>query len=392
MAMLLSLAGAFALSVTAKLPISLLFLLGTTVFFGYFTVKEKGENRFLCLMLYGILPLLIMMGLCLWRDQYTGWMVTGSIVWGLAFVLTPFIRKNDFLSSTKVWVSACCGGLISGIIAIVIFRENLQYTGGLIPLFFACLYGVLFDQVFRWQPVTERVQCIRATAISVTALTFLTWAVGCQFTHEWLTIAFTLEGAALIWLWHTFRLSVLQAVGTGLITIGAVRLLLNPAVEDYYPQTQLIFNWYLYTYLLCAGTAFAGAFYWRKTTRHRAANFLRVIGGLLLFALVNIEIANFFANGRGLSFDFCGELASAATYTIAWTVCGAICLFCAVKKYSWLRRCGILLIGLAVLKLFASDIWHLSTALRIVVTIGVAMIMILVSFIYQQFSSQPQTK
>lgn len=390
LAMVLSLAGALALSITADLPVNLSFLLGATAFFGYFAVREKDANRFLCVTLYGILPLLIMMVVCLIKNRYSVWMIAGSIVWGLALILTPFIRKNDFLSSTKIWVSACCGGLFSGIIAILISRENLHYTSGLIPLLFACLYGLLFEQIFHWQPVTEPVQRIRATAMSIVTLTFLTWAIGAQFQHEWLTIALALEGAALIWLYRPFRLPALQGVGTGLLAIVAVRLLLNPAIEDYYGQTQLILNWYLYTYLLCACSLFAGAFYWRKTTHNSAANFLRVAGGLLLFALVNIEIANFFADGKGLTFDFCGELAQAATYTIAWTICGAICLFCAVKKNIWLRRSGILLIGLAVLKLFASDIWNLSTALRIVVTIGVAIIMILVSFIYQQFSTQPQ--
>jgi len=389
LAVLLSLVGAISVTVTAKTPIpGLLFLLGATAFFGYFTVKEKDENLFVSVAYYGIIPLLIL--LAAGRSQFFVWMVLGSILWGLAVVLTPFILKNDFLSSKKVWLSACGCGLFSGTIACIIFQANVAHTGGLMPLLFAGAYGVLFDQVFRWQPVTEPVQRFRTTGVSVVALTFLTWAIGEQFSNEWLTITLALEGAALIWLWHKFRLAILQTVGTILLTVTAMRLLLNPSIEEYYAQTQLIFNWYLYTYLLCAAATFAGAFYWRKTSNNSAAKFLRVTGGLLLFALVNIEIANFFADGWGLSFDFCGELASAATYTIAWTICGAVCLFCAVRKYSWLRKCGIVLIGLAVLKLFLSDIWHLSTALRVFVTIGVAVIMILVSFIYQQFSSQPK--
>ena len=68
--------------------------------------------------------------------------------------------------------------------------------------------------------------------------------------------------------------------------------------------------------------------------------------------------------------------------------CNNHCPFCVNKKDSWLLQTGIGLITLSVLKLFISDIWLLSSGLRILVLIGVSIIMLVVSFIYQQFKKK----
>jgi uncharacterized membrane protein len=130
---------------------------------------------------------------------------------------------------------------------------------------------------------------------------------------------------------------------------------------------------------------FSSALCWRKDSSKYFPTALNTVGGILLFALVNIEIANYFSNGVGLHFHFSGTIGEAAAYTIAWAICGAICMLCNYKNIPELQRIGIGLISLSVLKLFIADIWQLSSGLRIAVLFAVAIIMLAISFIYQQF-------
>ena len=177
----------------------------------------------------------------------------------------------------------------------------------------------------------------------------------------------------------------MQFIGAAILGSTFINLIIHTFIFNYYDRTDLILNWYLYTYLICAFSMFAGSYCWRKTESESPKTLLNALGGILLFTLINVEIANYFSNGAGeLYFHFCGKLAEAAAYTIAWAICGAICMFLTVKKPSKLLYVGIGLISLSVLKLFLSDIWELSSGLRIAVLIIVAVIMLLISFIYQQ--------
>ena len=202
-------------------------------------------------------------------------------------------------------------------------------------------------------------------------------------------MAFAIEGLSLITLWHYLKVDNIQNIGFGLMIVVAVRLLFNPFIGDYYPQTQVIFNWYLYTYVICAAMLLIGSYLWRnKDDPNQIPQIMRAISGIIIFALINIEIANYFANGKGLTFHFCGGVAEAAAYTIAWSLFGALCMFNSSPENRLPLKAGIGLISLALLKLFLSDIWMLSSGLRIVVLIGVAIILLTVSFIYQQFKRQ----
>jgi len=90
-----------------------------------------------------------------------------------------------------------------------------------------------------------------------------------------------------------------------------IRLALNPAVLEYDPRGALrIWNWYLYTYLLCAGALLVSSRVLVKTDDALSAALPRMSslfsGGavVLLFLLLNIEIADYYATGPAITFRF----------------------------------------------------------------------------------------
>ena len=94
-----------------------------------------------------------------------------------------------------------------------------------------------------------------------------------------------------------------------------------------------IFNWYLYTYLICAAAMSRRrvvAVQDRRPDRRAAAaarrRCCRRAPSILLFLLLNIEIADFYATGPTIMFRFGVSVSQDLTYTIGWLVFGMVLL------------------------------------------------------------------
>lgn len=360
--------------------------LAAAIFYGYFAVKQKSGALLASAAASLIPPFVMLCGYTLYNhrgNELLWWLIS----WNLLTMFTPFYFKEHFKESKSAWSAVTGCNLLAGTLMLIVCLNTPSLTPhvGAISFILAVAYGAFAERIYAWQKLEEGIQHPRMSGLVWAPILFLTFGILQQCTLQWKTIALAVEGVTLIWLWHGIKLNFLQNVGMGILLLAATRLLLNPFIASYYPQVNPLLNWYLYTYIIGAWAMFAGASHWRKITPPSPApKVLRIIGGVLLFALVNIEIACYFSDGRGLTFDICGELTEAATYTIAWAICGALCMFLATPKSKGLLQVGIGLIALAVLKLFLADIWQLSSGLRVAALFAVAIIMLGVSFVYQQ--------
>ena len=171
-----------------------------------------------------------------------------------------------------------------------------------------------------------------------------------------------------------------------------VRLAFNPAVFVYEPRGARIFNWYLYAYAICAASMFLAA-WWFSTTDDRlvaglprASALLPAAGVVLLFILLNIEIADFYATGREITFQFGVTLAQDLTYTIGWLVFGMLLLTAGIYLHNRLARiAAISLIAVTACKAFLYDMWSLGGLYRVVSLVGLAVSLALVALALQKF-------
>jgi uncharacterized membrane protein len=196
---------------------------------------------------------------------------------------------------------------------------------------------------------------------------------------------------ALCWLFHRLPHPGLRATGVGLLVAAFVRLALNPAVLSYHPPSGTpILNWYLYAYGLVSGALFAGA-YLLAPPRERVFGsnvqpVLYTLGTILAFLLVNVEIADYFATGTTLTFEFSGNFARDLAYTIAWALFALGLIVVGVaKRVRAVRYAGLGLLGVVVLKLFLHDLANLNQLYRIIAFAGVAVIALAASVLYQRF-------
>jgi uncharacterized membrane protein len=230
-----------------------------------------------------------------------------------------------------------------------------------------------------------------AAVLGGTSLLFFTAAIPILLSNEWLTVAWALEAAALAWLWLRVKHGGLL-IAAGLLGAGTLlRLLVNPALLEYHPRSGTpIFNWWLYTYGVSALALLAA---WRllaedeKTRDSALRSFFAFAGGLLLFVLLNIEIADFYSTGSTVTFQFSGGgFEQDMTYTLAWGVF-SLALF---GLGMWMRSkpariWAIVLVCITVAKGALHDVWSLGSLYRVGAIVGLAVTLLAVSYLTQRF-------
>jgi uncharacterized membrane protein len=87
-----------------------------------------------------------------------------------------------------------------------------------------------------------------------------------------------------------------------------------------------------------------------------------------------------------MTFSFTGNFARDMTYSIAWALFALALLLIGMRqKTKWVRYAGLALLLVTLVKLFLHDFDNLGPLYRIGAFIGVAIILIVASFVYQRF-------
>lgn len=313
------------------------------------------------------------------------------VLYMFVFTAFPIMFREKFLDSKPAWSASAASGLLFFIpIYDAVSRAMGKDLIGLLPAAFAALYFAALSDVIRHKSAGTEAQNFRLALTGGVALFFVTLIFPLQFDKEWLTLAWALEGAALVWLFGRVPHEGLKKWGYCLLGISFFRLTLNTAVFSYHPRQALpILNWYFYTYLTASAAMFTAARLWRpadeKIMDAEVKGVLMAFGAALLFLLMNIEIADFFSEGTSLTFQFSGNVARDMTYTLGWSVFAALLFGFGIKKASVLaRKASIGIFAAAVLKLFLHDVWCLAQLYRVAAFMVTAVILILVSFLYQK--------
>ena len=330
-----------------------------------------------------------------WQSMhFTEGYATLALGWQVAFFLL-FLGYPYFSAEERKplpWaIGALSGPLHFLLIYEIITKVFPNLRNGLTPAAFAIPYlaGTFF--LVRKRQADPASGDARLAWQGGAALFFLTLVFPIQFDREWITLGWALEGLALLWLFRVVPNRGLRYVGVALLCLAFIRLALNPAVLEYHKRTATpIWNWYLYAYGITILCLFAGAWLFRppRTTafERTSPTLLCSLGAILTFLLLNIEIADYFSIGPTLTFSFSGNFARDMTYSIAWALYAfALILIGMRQKTRWVRYSGLALLVVTLAKLFLHDLLNLGPLYRIGAFIGLAIILIVASFVYQRF-------
>jgi hypothetical protein len=361
------------------------------------------------------LILLAIMGLAAWSERHAlvpGAIVMTTIASGAAPVDGPHPDVQRLYLASIVYAAFIAYPLILGrrakksfapylgaVLASIAFftfakdaidEVQLDYAIGILPIFQSALMIVLLLRLLRIEPPGERM-LNRLALIAAAALAFVTLAIPLQLEKQWITIGWALEGAALVWLFTRIPHRGLLIWSGALLAAVLVRLTVNPAIWLYHPPGAMkVINWYLYTYLVAAASFFAAAWFLPRDERTKmpfALPALNGSGGLLLFFLLNIEIADFYSTGPTLTFNFfSSSLAQDLTYTMGWAAFAvAMLIIGIVMRSRGARVTALILLVITILKCFLHDLGRLGGLYRVVSLLGLAMSLVLVGILLQRF-------
>jgi hypothetical protein len=320
------------------------------------------------------------------------------LLWYLGFTLLfavfPFVFWRRFAGQVVPWATAALAGPLHFYLVhrLVKAAWPTDYLG-LLPIAFALpsIAGLLFLIRSLAADAPKRLPLL--AWFGGAALFFVTLIFPIQFDRQWITLGWALEGTALLWLFHRVPHEGLRLTGVGLLITAFVRLSLNPAVLEYHARSATpIFNWYLYTYGIATACLFVGARLLAPPRQlvlgSNARVALATLGTVLAFLLLNIEIADYFTGvgTRTLLFQFSGDFGRDMTYSIAWAVFALGLVVAGIwRRISAARWAGIVLLCVTLAKLFFHDLARLGQLYRIGAFLGVAVIAITASFLYQRF-------
>ena len=220
------------------------------------------------------------------------------------FVSYPFAVAGRAREDRDPYLAAILASAMAFFAARVAFvAGELDWMIGVIPVVEGAVLALMLRLLLRLEPAGGR-DLGRLALVAGAALAFVTVAIPLQLRQQWITIGWALEGAALAWLFTRIPHRGLFYAAVALLGTVFVRLSMNPSVLEYAPRGGVrIFNWYLYTYLICAAALMVAAWWlWRTDDRLagtvRATHLLSAGSVVLLFLLLNIEIADFYATDR----------------------------------------------------------------------------------------------
>ena len=317
--------------------------------------------------------------------------------WSLVFIVVhmafPFLFGGALAARVIPWGTAALAGPL---LFWPLYRATVELFGkeliGVLPgaLALPCLLGLF--ALIKMPSTDDSARLTQKAWFGGAALFFITLIFLLQFSKEWITIGWALEGAALVWLFRRVPHTGLILWAAGLLAASFARLALNPAVMTYHERAATpILNWYLLAYGTTALAFFAAAHLLPRDEDYQVQGIslrpsLRALGTVLAFLLVNIEIADYFSTGSTLTFRFTGSFALDMAYSLAWGAFALVLLLVGIRTGNKAGRLGSLGLFVATIaKVFLHDLWRLGQLYRVGSIFVLAVLLILVSFLYQRF-------
>ncbi len=320
------------------------------------------------------------------------WLATPAWLLALAY---PLVRGARSRGERLPFLAA----VVASAAYLLVARKALVSLGagpylGALPVVQAGLLVPHIVLLLRMEPPSAR-DMGRLALMAAAVLALVTVAIPLQLDKQWWTIGWALLAAALAWLWRRIPHRGLLVWSAGLLAASFVRLLpvANPWVLEYHARGQTpIFNWYLYAYAMVAGAHFLASWMLAGTDDRLRPGWPRLSalaaagGAVLLFLLVNIEIADYWSAGARITFRFSAGLGPDLSYTIAWALFAVALLLAGVLLGSrGTRVAAILLLVATVLKAFLHDLSRLPGLYRIGSFLGLAASLAVVALLLQRF-------
>ena len=232
------------------------------------------------------------------------------------------------------------------------------------------------------------------------ALTFVSVAIPIQLRSNWITIAWAVEGLAILWAGLEIRSVRLRAHAFTLFGLAFVKLLFWDTPYGYRPAFTPVFNRYFLSSLAVIA-CFLGAIYlYQRASERRLieAPVTKLVIGLCaavaFWLLISIETHTFFT-GRALAERIPEEAAhqrwlGQMALSVLWAAyAAALAALGFMRRIAAIRWASLVLFALTIIKAMLVDVAQLQQLYRIIVLFVLGILLLLVAWGYHKaFHSQ----
>jgi len=276
------------------------------------------------------------------------------------------------------------------IISLFIWDELMAWMGSLYFLL-AIFYGILGYSTARRGADSTRLSYFS----SAVALVFLTVAIPVQLGDTaWTTIAWAAEGAVLVWLSYAFRMPQLRWYSWVAFFLMAVRLLFFDTSLNV-SAFQPIFNERFLAFAVSIVALYAAGYFLLRERKSSGggkagASVLLIAANFFTLWLLSFEVWGSFSNAlRAAEVPVKEGLRSAQnlSLTAVWAFYAVIGLVIGiVKRWRYVRLGALVLLLVAIGKVFVFDVFKLELGYRIGAFVGLGILLLVSAYLYQRYS------
>jgi uncharacterized membrane protein len=312
-------------------------------------------------------------------------------VFFLEFALLPVFqaRRAGTLEAAQTMLVALNALGYLAALHRLLYAEH-RWTLSCMLLLLAALHLV----VVRRLPASEASPSLVRMLFGGLALTFVTLVIPVQLDGKWMTMAWAIEGAILIWVGVRAQVSHLRWAGVALFTVVASRLMLFP-IHGVQP---LLLNQRFGLFavvIICFVAALRRSRSLKNDLNEEERLAFGVVGlcaNIVTLWALSCEVWDYWSPS-GFEDERSSDLAQQLGLSLLWTTYATALVAAGVRwRNTALRWQGLALLGLVALKVFLYDLSSLEAIYRIVSFMVFGLLLLGVSFFYQRASPRPSVK
>jgi len=227
------------------------------------------------------------------------------------------------------------------------------------------------------------------------ALTFVTIAIPIQLRSNWITIAWAVEGVAILWAGLEIQSVRLRAHAFGLFVFAFFKFLFWDTPYGYRPAFTPVFNRYFLSSLAVVGCYMIAVYLFERAGKRHLVNermtkLMIGLGAALTFwLLISIETQTYFA-GRALAQKSMEDAAherwlGQMALSVIWSAyAAALAAYGFVRRVAVIRWTALVLFALTIVKAMLVDIAQLQKLYRIIVFAVLGILLLLVAWGYNR--------
>ena len=308
--------------------------------------------------------------------------------------LAPRLRRS--VTGWEEWIRLAVNPFVFYATCYFLLDDDHHEWMAPLALALAIVYAALARAELSLRPPDRRMLLVTVG----TALTFVTLAIPVQLESNWITIAWALEAAALIWASFEAAAPPLRVLSAIVFLMALIRYVFQDTPWEYRGTfTPVLNRYFLGTLALTACFAAATYLYRRMGSGDaaalRAGLMLGLLGAGVLWLGSSVEAYSYFSSQadavqRSAAPDAAAQVSGLRwsgqlALSVLWSVfAGAITAVGFRLQLRALRVAGLVLFGITLVKVVFLDISELQQFYRILALLALGLVLMAVAWAYQR--------